>query len=169
MGVLTAKLIHDLLDYDPVSGEFTWKPRPGEDAKARTWNTRYAEKPAGVRTHGYIKIAILNRRYYAHRLAWLYMTGSWPADLLDHRDKNGENNSWINLREATKALNATNLRQQRSNRTGYTGVVELTPGRFMAQCKRKGRPAYIGTYSTAEAAHEAYLQVRDSVRPRWPE
>ena len=29
-----------LLDYDPETGEFTWKPREGDEMSIKTWNGR---------------------------------------------------------------------------------------------------------------------------------
>ena len=42
--------------------------------------------------------------YRAHRLAFLYMKGYIPK-LIDHKDRNGLNNKWNNLREANKSTN----------------------------------------------------------------
>ena len=43
----------------------------------------------------------------AHRLAWFFVTGTLP-DLIDHIDRNSLNNSFQNLRVASKAQNAWN-------------------------------------------------------------
>jgi hypothetical protein len=44
---------------------------------------------------------------YAHRFAFLYMTGSIPEEI-DHIDGDGGNNIWSNLRVATKSQNVMN-------------------------------------------------------------
>jgi hypothetical protein len=41
---------------------------------------------------GYIEITIDYERYYAHRLAFLYMIGKFPSGCVDHLDHNGCNN-----------------------------------------------------------------------------
>lgn len=46
----------------------------------------------------YILVGIDGKQYYGHRLAWLYMTGEEPKDIVDHKDGNGLNNKWENLR-----------------------------------------------------------------------
>ena len=159
--MLTQKRLQEVLAYDPTTGIFTWNERtcaPGGDAaKVSAWNTRYSGKAAGVRTHGYIKISVDDQKHYAHRLAFLYMTGSFPKDIVDHINHDGENNSWENLRDADKRLNAGNQRRPRSNATGMTGAVLLPSGKFMAQRKRPGKGKYIGVFDTVEEAHAAYL------------
>lgn len=162
MDTLTQERLKQVVDYDPCTGVFVWKLRPTSEwaapEKAMTWNTRYAGRRAGCETHGYIKISVDDAKYYAHRLAWLYMTGSMPSNVIDHIDHNGKNNSWTNLRDVGKQQNAINLRKPRENKTGYTGVVRLPSGRFMAQKKRAGgRGNYLGSFDTAEDAHAAYL------------
>lgn len=162
---LPQETLRALLKYDPENGTFTWRRREissfSNAAKGRSWNTRYADKWAGVKTHGYLKIAVFNKKYYAHRLAFLYITGSFPCGIVDHIDGNGLNNSWRNLRETDKPGNALNPHNKpMPNKTGLTGVCELPSGRFMAQGGPTGN-RYIGTFTTAEEAHEAYLMRRE--------
>jgi hypothetical protein len=56
-------------------------------------------------TFGYWQIVVSNRSYFAHRLAWLYEYGQWPAMFLDHVDGNKVNNAISNLREVTHKEN----------------------------------------------------------------
>jgi len=80
------------LDYDPETGIFT---REGEIAGTITNN-------------GYVQISINNEPYLAHRLAFLYMEGKLPKNCVDHIDRCRLDNSWTNLRHATKGENQYN-------------------------------------------------------------
>lgn len=166
MAKLTQARLMEVLNYDPKTGVFTWKKRkPSEwssPAKGRTWNSRYAGQQAGVKTHGYIRLSVDDQKHYAHRLAFLYMTGSFPDELVDHINHNGEDNRWRNLRHANKALNAENTRRPRQNKTGFTGVVKLPSGRYMAQRKSKNSGRYLGSFDTPEEAHEAFLRSKNN-------
>ena len=157
---LTAHEVRKLLDYDPETGLFRWRHR--EDVRPR-WNTRYAGTVAGTlwrsrarNKTGYIMIVIRCRSYRAHRLAWLYMTGEWPEDEIDHRNQNGTNNRWRNLRAATQSQNKANVPSRSHNRLGIKGVREVPSGRFVAAIKVPGRRRYLGTFDTAEEAHQTY-------------
>ena len=72
------------LIYCPVTGKFFWRPRDRHEFTAdrfyRTWNTRYALKPAGNwlknKSSPFYRLEIqINRvRFFAHRLA-MVMSG----------------------------------------------------------------------------------------------
>ena len=159
--MITQKRLKETLSYCHETGVFTWRERvskPDQDAaKVASWNTRYARRKAGVKTHGYVKISIDDKKYYAHRLAWLYVYGFIP-DLLDHINRIGTDNRISNLRAATKRLNVHNS-TRKDNTTGFRGVTMSANGkRFIAQGKIPGRTSqYLGTFDTAEEAHAAYL------------
>lgn len=148
-----------MLHYDPETGVFTWLER--SDARPQ-WNGRYAGKTAGyarVATGGgvYWSIRIFDWPFHAHRLAWLYMTGAWPSDVVDHRDMDGLNNRWGNLREATKSQNAANSRLSRANTSGFKGAsYHQQSGRWRATIMVSGKQKWLGYHDTPEAAHAAY-------------
>lgn len=136
---LTQNKLKELLYYNQLSGIFTWLERPlsmfrGEDPQriCKSWNTRFAGKEAGHKWLGqngkifYILIGIeLNGRpklYRAHRLVFLYLNGSLPAQHVDHIDGDGTNNSRDNLREVSKQENSKNCRISSNNTSGYNGV-----------------------------------------------
>ena len=83
---LTAEELQKVLNYDPLTGIFVWQVGPRKGAKAGT---------KGVK--GYVQIVFQRERYYAHRLAWLYMTGEWPKQHIDHLDGDPSNNRFQNL------------------------------------------------------------------------
>ena len=156
-GTLTAEHLRSILDYDPETGIFTWRSNP---QRAKNWNTRRSGKPAGGSDcqYGYISIRIGHALYQAHRLAWLYMTGEWPISMVDHIDVDPTNNRWSNLRAATKAENMRNLPTPKHNTSGLKGATKVGRNRWVAQIQHNGKNNYLGTFATAEEAHEAYCR-----------
>ena len=114
--MITADHIRSILDYNPETGDFVWK----------THNRRpdLIGKRAGSPTNtGYWAISINNQKRLAHRLAWLYVTGTFPLFHIDHRDGNKQNNKFDNLREVSRFGNLQNMRQPtKANKVGLLGV-----------------------------------------------
>jgi len=78
---------------------------------------------AGTKTKaGYIRISINYKKYFAHRLAWLYMTGAWPANEIDHENHIKDDNRWDNIRDETHAENMKNQSIGKNNSSGIAGV-----------------------------------------------
>lgn len=152
---LPANEVRDLLDYDPISGVFTWKMR--SDGPAR-WNAEWVGRQAGSVNHdGYISIGIRNRRYQAHRLAWAWMIGTWPDRDIDHVDGNRSNNQWQNLRKATKSQNSQNTKIPKTNTTGVKGVCyDKNTGKWQSQIRCNGKRMYLGQFASISQAQAAY-------------
>lgn len=143
-----------VLNYDPVSGKFTWIK-----SKGRGMHFRSGE--AGT-THvrGYRYIRFMGRSLFAHRLAWLYMTGAWPTHQIDHIDGVKDNNAWSNLREATNGQNQENLVGAKGKtRTGRLGIT-FRRGMFEARIQVNGRRRHIGTFTELVAAEAAYADAK---------
>ena len=162
--MLTHARLIELLDYDPATGFFTWKPRSvraGRMARIdRTWNTRYAGRRAGwTDDKGYWGLTIDTDDYRAHRLAWFHVNGAWPEGDLDHRDMDKGNCALSNLRPATMSQNRANRAVQSNNKCGLKGVSPRQNGYpgWRATIKFHGRCIHIGYFATPEAAHEAYV------------
>lgn len=87
--MLTAERLKELLNYDPISGLFTWigSPRCG-------WNGKAA---GSTDSHGYIAIRVEGNDYKAHRLAVLFMTGVWPTRKVERDNSNRSDNRWLNI------------------------------------------------------------------------
>lgn len=108
------------LHYNKKTGVFIWKYCT---SMPLNWNRRYAGTVAGCNHAGYVKIALLkSTRAFAHNLAWLYVKGEWPAFEIDHKDGNPANNSWKNLRKASRSQQLQNARRRSHNTSGTTGV-----------------------------------------------
>ena len=149
---LTAERLREVLNYNPETGVFTW--RTTTNRKIRIGDI------AGTDSHGYVAIRIDGRRYLAHRLAWLWMNGEWPASIIDHEDTNPSNNRWENLRLATHRINMQNRRRATFNSsTGLLGVAKNRSS-FQAQIGANGETHYLGCYATAEEAHAVYVAAK---------
>jgi hypothetical protein len=99
---ITPEYVRELLDYDPETGELTWR----ETKSGRTSKIAGTVQPCH---NGYRrKVVIDYGMYMAHRVIWLWMTGKWPRGDIDHKDRNGLNNRWTNLHVVTKAENNKN-------------------------------------------------------------
>jgi hypothetical protein len=146
---MTQDELKQMMHYDPDTGIFTWRVKhkkavPGKIAGCRK---------AGCRT----RICIDRKLYYAGRLAWFYMKGQWPDPEVDHKDGDKSNDTWNNLREASRWQNGTNRKY-----FGKAGQ-QLPPGvsqngkKFQAKIFHLGKETCLGTFPTALAAHERWL------------
>lgn len=141
---LTAERLRELLSYDPETGVFRWKVKLANRAPVGSVAGNANRTPWGV----YWVVSHQHRGYPAGRLAWLYMTGEWPKEQIDHINRDPSDNRWANLREATCQENLFNKR--RYNSTGYIGVQQTRSG-WQARLHGSGRGS-LGTYPTVEAA-----------------
>jgi hypothetical protein len=143
--------LRQMFDYNDQTGVLTWKERAFDSPLAFGWNTKYANKIAGVKNNaGYITVSINKKRYLAHRIIWKMLHNTEPK-IVDHIDGNRTNNSKFNLREANGNLSGYNKRLPKGRLP--RGVQPNLKG-FMARLCTK----YIGTYKTPEEASAAYQQ-----------
>lgn len=154
---LTAEFVRTYLDYDPETGIFTWRAKI---------NIKGRYKPgyvASSRNRLQIMIGIKGAKYCGHRLAWLWMTGSWPEAEIDHINRDRFDNRWVNLRAATRGQNNTNKGHYSLN--PFKGV-QLDPrrGKWRARIKLNGREKHLGYFDTAEEAAETF---RKAAQEHW--
>jgi hypothetical protein len=151
--MLTIERLKHLLHYDPDTGVFTHRV-----ARKRVV---VGEEAGHVdASHGYRTICIDYKKYYAHRLAIFYMTGEWPTKLVDHWDTNRLNNRYKNLRDASRLVNQQNLRKANTdNSSGLLGAHKKR-GKWSSQIRVSGKVIRLGSFDTAEQAHEAYVSAK---------
>lgn len=148
---LTQAKLKELLDYNPKAGIFTWKVQK---------NSRVSiGRVAGyVESDGYRRIRIDNNLFVASNLAWLYMEGYWPECVIDHKDRDRDNNKWDNLRHVSRLCNTRNQSVRKKSTSGVTGVHWCkTTKKWNAQIKISGKSYNLGYYKN----------LTDAVRARW--
>lgn len=147
--MLTQKRLKELASYDPETGVFTSKVRSGGPVVPGTVLT-------GRHSRGYVRFALDGKRHYAHRIAYLYMTGAWPPSCIDHINRDTSDNRWANLRAADHAENMSNV----AWRPSESGVLGAAPhqGRYRSRIRFRGVSHDLETYLTAAEAGAAYSQ-----------
>lgn len=150
--MLTAEKLKMFLTYEPDTGVFRWR----DDLAVRSGRIMNGKIAGGKNWAGYVKIKVDGILYSAHRLAWLYVHGDWPPNNVDHIDNNKGNNAISNLRLATAAQNAANKKVSVRTVAPYRGVMPHGPG-FVARVYFRGQRHYLGYFTTAEAARDAYI------------
>ena len=114
---------------------------------------------------GYLVIKVKDKNYKAHRLAFLYITGNFPENTVDHINGIKNDNRWINLRKATMSENKQNIKApQRNNTTGYLGVsYHKKIGKFRAGIKINGIAKHLGYFENAKDAYNIYLAYKRNI------
>ena len=114
----TQEELKSLLNYDDKTGIFTWRKSSGP--------VKSGSVAGYVNEKGYILIGIKGKSYRAHRLAWLYVTGEHPVNVIDHINGVRDDNRLSNLRSCTQKENINNpLARKKSSLTqpiGKSGV-----------------------------------------------
>jgi len=143
---MTQEEVKKEIHYEPLTGVFTWL------SSKQGRNSKIAGATGSDHINGYYRIRISGERVAAHRLAFMYMTGSIP-EYVDHIDRDARNNRWDNLRETTPTMNAR-------NRNPKNRGIRLKGGRYEVSICRK----YIGRYDTYEEALSIRLSHENKLR-----
>lgn len=156
---LTAEYLRELLSYDQDTGVFVWR--------VSCQGTNAGDVAGTPGSEGRRKITIGYRSFKSHRLAWLYVYGCWPKQLIDHINGDPTDNRICNLREATVSENQGNQRVAHTrNQTGLLGAHKKN-GRnnFRARITVAGKQIHLGHFPTADLAHAAYLAAKATYHP----
>ena len=147
-------LLKELLHYDAETGIFTWRENRGRLAKT-------GQVAGYTGSEGYRSIRFMGKERKAHRLAWLYIHGEWPSGVIDHVNCDRADNRISNLRDTTFTVNAQNRRKANAgNKSGFLGVCVIGK-KFQSWISLPDRKrVHLGTFITAEEAHEVYMEAK---------
>lgn len=108
-----------------------------------------------VRERGYVEVYRANERMRLHRLLMMVPDGM----VIDHINRNPLDNRKQNLRVCTIGENNCNRGVSKNNKAGYKGVSLVTgPRPYRASITKDNVKHHLGSYSTAEEAHAAYMR-----------
>jgi len=154
---LTLSELKRQLNYDPLTGIFTWIiPKKNNAIKSGTI--------AGCRKKGedYIIICINKLRFQANRLAWFYMKGIWPTYEVDHMNTHRDDNTFSNLRD-TPYNGQNKQKAYKNNKSGsrYPGVSYHSRDKtYNVRVTVNGERIPCGTFKTLIEAENETLRVR---------
>ena len=151
MNELTQEHLKRLFLYNPESGLFT-------RLKTTASNAVKGSVAGNRNSRGYVKIKINGREYSAHRLAWLYVYGSFPEAQIDHINQDKSDNRIGNLRKATAPQNQQNVGVRKDNSSGFAGVRwNKQLGKWVANIRVHGIRKHLGCFDDMDAAVQARL------------
>lgn len=134
--------------YFPDTGKFV--------ATANRGKTKEGDELGYLESNGYLKMIIERRKWWAHRLAWYYMTGATP-EAVDHINGVRSDNRWCNLRAATVALNGQNI-QTGKGESKVIGVAwDTKKGNWRAWIGLNGKFIHLGNHSYPKDAIAARI------------
>jgi len=160
--MITQERLKELLNYDPETGIFVWKTKRGRC-------------PAGAiagspNVDGHIKIRIDYNYYLAHRLAWLYVYGEFPASCMDHANRCPSDNKISNLRPATFKENQQNRKINKNNKSGHAGVYfDKFNLKWRAHIAVNSESISLGSFSTKDEAIKARREAKKKLHTFNPE
>ena len=146
--MINQELLKQYFAYDPDTGLFTRNVRRNKFAAGTIAGSPDRD--------GYICIKINGRHYFAHRLAWLYQTGCFPTEQLDHINHIRNDNRFENLRQVTSAENHHNRAANPNSNSGTIGVSGDIPSRtWRARISVNGRSVFLGHFQDKARAVKA--------------
>ena len=150
--MLTLNRLKEVLNYNPDTGIFIFKVC-SSNGKQKTGSVAGNVYRTNNRRAEYLRIWIDGKRYYSHRLAWLYMYGEWPNNGIDHINGDGIDNRIENIREADNTIQQRNRAQRSDNRSGVTGVFWYKNlNKWCADIKVKGKKIFLGYFDNLDDA-----------------
>jgi hypothetical protein len=152
----SSDLLLTMFCYDAETGVLTWRVDKG-----RAKQGDVAGKP---NASGHLAFRLNGVNYLAHRIIWKMMTGQDPLDEIDHKDVNGSNNKWDNLRESNRPQNMANVRAPVTNKSGVKNVnFHCGHKKWHAKLRTNNQFKHIGYFDTIEAAAAAIAEARSRI------
>jgi HNH endonuclease/AP2 domain len=111
------------------------------------------QKAGAKNSDGYILIRVNGKTYYAHRMAFIFTTGKFPENEVDHINGITSDNRISNLRECSHKQNIWNQKIRKNNTSGIKGVSWFKRyNKWRARFIVNGKYMHIGYFNNKEDA-----------------
>jgi hypothetical protein len=152
--ILAQSRLKELFSYDEETGIFVRHKRLGPKK----------DMAGHVATDGHRQIMVDSKLHMAHRLAWLYVYGEHPKNLIDHINRNPDDNRICNLRLATSSQNQQNTKVRKDNLYGEKGIsYSAKETKWRARISKNGKTIDLGRFKSIEAAIKARKIAEDEI------
>ncbi len=147
----------ELMDYDELTGRFTrLKNQGGQKAGTRAGSVNKSNGRRHICVDGVVNLA--------SRLAFLFMTGSWPRNTADHHDLDRLNDRWSNLRDADRATQNRNQGISSRNSSGIRGLSwAKARNKWKVSLMISGKATHLGYFKSKLEAKLTRLTAEDMV------
>jgi hypothetical protein len=145
MSEITKELLHQKFSYCPID---IARPLVHKNDSGRF---KRGDPAGSISTNSYYQIWV-GRTILLHRLVWLYKHPgcyyySEIPPILDHINRNKQDNRYENLRPVSSTLNAFNRKSGEKGGSNYRGVSwRVQREKWQVQIARDGRRMYIGAF-----------------------
>ncbi len=140
--MITQDRLREVSHYNQSTGIFTRLVATSNACKV-------GDTMGSLSTDGYVEFHVDSKLYLAHRLAFLYVNGYMPENIVDHKDGNKSNNVWTNIRHATQVCNQQNQKNRSTNTSGFVGVTyRKSDKKWAAQVGFKYKTIPLGLWPT---------------------
>lgn len=146
---ITQTTLKKLFDYQ--DGRLYWKEARG--------NVSIGQQAGTVNGIGYRQITIDKKIHLEHRLIFLYHHGHLPnlPRVIDHIDRNPQNNTIENLRIITHRKNLQRAGKGKRGSSEFKGVSwNQKQQKWLAYIYDNGKNRYLGSFESESEAAESY-------------
>ena len=152
---VTVEQLREMLHYEPETGELTWLVSPAAVVRA-------GDRAGFTSGKGYRYVTLRGKPYPAHRVIWAHAHGELPQGNVDHINGDRQDNRLANLRDVPPKVNSQNRRAATKPDAllGVHGPRLRYRNPWSAKICVDGRSVHLGSFPTAEAAHEAYVAAK---------
>lgn len=156
---ITPEIARRNLDYNPDTGLFHRK-----NCQLQHLNGKEAGCVGGG---GYVYIRVRGAICLGHRLAWMFVHGSFPSAGVVHLNGDKSDNRISNLADLADVAGRSAWPAWKSNSSGYRGVhLHKSSGKYAASRFAKGRSMHLGLFERAEDAAAAYASAARDILER---